>query len=474
MNPKSIRFRLTALYSGVLILSIAIAFAVFYWVTERELYGHTDMLLTAHAARINNVLEQEQWQLGGQMSARLLTDIYSDTPGMLVFITDGTGNPTSVSQTVDGMNAAVARMFATVRSASSPRIVNDDIAGNSMRFLLTPIRVDGSLKGVVMMGHPIDVIRKSLSSLVDSLLIVYLVLVIPAVVGGYLLAGRALVPIREIGRQMREIGSETLKRRVGNPGTHDELEDLAITFNGLLDRMEDAFAHERQFIGDMAHELKTPLSTLRGGIDLALTKKRTPAEYDVILREALVDTDRLSATLTDILNMAWSNAETLNTGSDRTDISLVAGEVAEIVQKLAQPRTITVETRIDDGLVIRGKKNQLFRALLNVADNAVKYCRENGRVTLVAKARRGKAVVIVRDTGPGIPKTDLPRIFDRYFRGTSTATVPGSGLGLSIAKAVVSACGGTIDIVTGRNRGTAVTIEFPLEDPERTDGPRNA
>ncbi|OGG08665.1 hypothetical protein A2154_04815 [Candidatus Gottesmanbacteria bacterium RBG_16_43_7] len=463
MNTKGVRFRLTALYSGTLIFSLAILFVSFYWVTQRELYNHTDTILQSHAARIITILSQDQFQLDTQMSSQLLTDVFNETPGMLVLVTNNQGDVLSISQRITDTEKIALTLFNKKKDSNGQVFVNQAVGSMDMRFLLYPVNTNGVVRDIVMVGHPIDVIQKSLRALYGSLTLVFLSFVIPTIVGGYMLAGSALRPVVEISREMEEISLENLKRRVKKPETNDEIENLVHTFNSMLDRLEESFTRERQFIGDIAHELKTPLSTLKTGIEVTLSRQRTNIEYKKVLTELLIDANRLSGTLTNILDLAWSRADSYENLKDTANISEVIRELAEIAQKLAYGKGVSVKSQVESGLVVRGKKDKLFRAILNIIDNAVKYSKSKGNVSIKLIKKTNQAVIRVMDTGIGIAKADLPYIFDRFYRGSKTDKTLGSGLGLSIAKAVITSCGGTIGIKSVVGKGTSVTITFPLE-----------
>lgn len=463
MNTKSVRFRLTFLYSSTLIFSLIILFVSFYWVTKQELYNHTDAALRSHGNRIINILTQEQLLINKQMSSQLLTEVFNEAPGMLAFITDNQGSVLTVSQRIDTIGEVAARLFAEVKTSKDPVFINQSVGSEDMRFILIPMAVDGSLRDVFMMGHPIDIINSSLQSLYGRLFFVFLSFVIPTVFGGYMLAGSALRPVAEISDEMARISSENLKRRVNTPQTHDEIETLARTFNGLLDHLEEAFTRERQFIGDIAHELKTPLATLTGAIEVAKTKERTTTQYQQVLNELLVETNRLSQTLTNILDLAWSKSDTYASLKDTMNLTEIMVELTEIAQKLAYTKEISIKTHIEKNLIIRGKKDKIFRAILNIIDNAVKYSKSKGTITVMLRNEDHQAIVVVKDTGNGIEKDELAHIFDRYYRGSKTNKTMGSGLGLSIAHAVITSCGGTIEVKSSIGKGTTFTVIFPLE-----------
>lgn len=466
MNTRSVRFRLTALYSSTLIFSLAILFVSFFWVTQRELFSHTDLTLQSHSSRILTILNQGNFPSDSQMSSQLLTDLFNETPGMLVFITNKQGDILSVSQNVSKANSIVSALISQFKSTGEPVYVNHDVGSMSMRFILIPLTNTSGFQGIVMVGHPIDVIQKSLQALYGSLTLIFLSFVIPTIFGGYMLAGSALKPVAEISDEMNKISSENLKLRVKSPQTHDEIENLAQTFNNLLNRLDEAFTRERQFIGDVAHELKTPLSTLKGSIEVAMTKKRSETEYRKVLDDLLIDTNRLSSTLTNILDLAWSRADTSENIKESVNLTEMMKELTEIAQKLAYGKSIEIMTHLENNLVVKGKKDKLFRAILNIIDNAVKYTQSNGNITLSLRKNNQNAVITVKDSGRGIMQADIPHVFDRFYRGSKTDKTLGSGLGLSIAKAVIVSCGGTIDLTSKIRSGTTVTIEFPLSNTE--------
>lgn len=462
MITKSVRFRLTALYSSTLIFSLIILFASFFWITRRELYDHTDIALRSHGSRIITILSTEDNTVNTQISSQLLTEVFNETPGMLAFVTDSKGTVLTVSQGTNSMQEKIRGLFNKIKNNKDPVYINESIGTERMRFVLIPITNDGQLRNVIMVGHPIDVIEKSLGSLTGNLIIIFLAFVLPTIFGGYVLAGSALRPVEEISRDMETISSENLKRRVMVPETDDEIAHLARTFNTLLDRLEGAFSRERQFIGDIAHELKTPLATLSSAIEVAQAKKRTVKEMNGVLDELLIDANRLSRTLSNILDLAWTTTEPNQSARDTTNISGMLMELGEIAQKLSYTKKIQVKFTIADHIMIAGKKDKLFRALLNIIDNAVKYTKENGLLFISLKSAKNKARITIKDTGKGITPDDIPHIFDRFYRGAKTDKTHGSGLGLAIAHAVITSYGGTIDVQSTVGKGTTFNILLPL------------
>lgn len=458
MNTKSIRFRLTVLYSSVLLLSTVVIFASFFFIAKQELYSNTDTLLRSHGKRVRDLVSKEP-ELSQNMSSPTLMNEYSDIPGMIFFVTDNQGTPLFMSQPIG--NKPISDLFFSFDKTKTETTVTYTIGSIAMRFVLLPLTSNGTLSRVVMMGHPVDVIQKSLNNLYGALLLVFLAFILPSLIGGYILAGRALWPVREITEEMETIRSENLKRRVKNPNTGDEIELLSHAFNSLLSRLEGAFDRERQFMGDVAHELKTPLSTLRGSIELALSKPRTNGDYKTELGSLLSDVDRLSQTLTDLLDLAWSQTDASQNMLELVSLTDMGKELLEIMKKLAYEKHITIQAHVEDGVVVYGKKDKIFRALLNIIENAAKYTGRKGKIIFSVRQRDNDAVVTIRDTGKGIADDDMQHIFDRFYRGAKTDKTLGCGLGLAISHGIILALGGQIHVSSQIGKGTMFQVIFP-------------
>src|SRR3989344_1769708 len=258
------------------------------------------------------------------------------------------------------------------------------------------------------------------------------------------------------------IGSEDLSQRVDAPRTGDELEDLATAFNGLLDRLNAAFGRERQFIGDVAHEIKTPLAVIRSNAEVALSKVRKPEEYRRVLAEVVSEADRLANTLKNVLDLAWSQSDTTGFSQERVNLSQIMNDMAEVADKMAYPKHMKLESNIEDDIFIYGKVDKISRAVLNLVDNAVKFTNPKGKVILGLTKDDQWVIIQIRDTGQGIAKNDLPHIFERFYRGSKTDRLLGSGLGLAIAKSVVAVHGGEIKVDSQVGKGSTFMIYLPL------------
>lgn len=292
----------------------------------------------------------------------------------------------------------------------------------------------------------------------------FIFLIILLAIIGFFIIYKITRSLTYLASRMKLISSENLSERIKNIGGENEIGELARSFNSLLDRLNDAFKRERQFITDVAHELKTPSATLQSGIEIALSKDRKKEEYREALMEALIDAQRQSKTLNNILDLAWSESNSSQDDKKEINLSQLLEELQDIVIKLAKPKEIRVEKAIEKNVHVAsaGTKDKLARALLNILENAVKYTPRKGKITILLKKEHNHAKIQVSDTGIGITGKDLPHIFERFYRGSSTDKTLGTGLGLAITQSIIQSHQGKIQVKSIPGKGTTVIIVLPV------------
>ena len=464
MNTKSIRFKFAVWYALIFSAVMAVVFLAFYLFTQQSFLSHTDAAITTHTGRIVEIISQEDTFMNPTFikNSQLFAKQFIEMPGMLLIIGDSLGKVAYGSQDLGTNEIDIADLLEKSANIIRPTFINRNIGATPLRFGVFPVKRDGQRLAIVLMGQPMEVIQKSLNELTLTLVLVYFGLLVFTIGGGFLLARKALSPITQVSKQLKKIGAENLQERVPVLQTGDEIEELSQTFNNLLDRLNEAFVRERQFIGDVAHELKTPVATLRGEIEVALSKQRNQEEYKHLLNETLVDVNRLSTTIKNILDLAWLGAENANLGEQPFNLSNVLLELKDLATKLAAKKNITIRGNIELNIWAAGIEDKMGRAVLNIIDNAIKYTPQDKMVTMSLCKKKNNAVIEIRDTGVGISQTDLSHIFQRFYRGTKTAKTIGSGLGLAIAQGIIKAHKGEIKITSKTSKGTRVTIFLPL------------
>lgn len=449
MNLKNINLRILLWFSLTLFFSTAAIFGSFYIFTSQILYQQVDKELASHADRISKVTTQQDISL-------------SNIPGMVIVFLDHNGTVVNSSLGPDTPYVDFGYLFKKAKENNNPFYVNQSLSNVAMRFIAVPIKDNNALIGVILVAHPIEAIQKSLNYLLVILIIVLILLVIPSILGGLFIARKIIRPISLISNKMSEISSERLDERLDDPGSDDEIANLAKTFNNLLSRLQDSFQRERQFIGDVAHELKTPIATLRSGIEISLSKPRDKKDYLKSLNETLIDTNRLSSTVNNILDLAWLGAENISNFLKPINLTSTLRDLQEIALKLAVKKHIKVKFNLEDHIVIEGVEDKLTRALLNILDNAIKFTTSDGMISLKLRQTNHNAVIQIKDNGIGIVKEELPHIFKRFYRGDKTSKTFGSGLGLAITEGIIKLHRGNISISSIAGKGTLVRITLPL------------
>jgi two-component system heavy metal sensor histidine kinase CusS len=259
------------------------------------------------------------------------------------------------------------------------------------------------------------------------------------------------------------IGSSTLYERLEQQGLPSELSDLAATFNGMLDRLENAFARLSRFSSDIAHELRTPLQNLRGEAEVVLSKERKPKEYQELLGSFLEEYQRLSNLIDRLLFLARAENPQTQIQRENLDVKKELGLLQDYYGPSAGESDIAVRVEALEGLRANLDRPLFQRAVGNLVENALKHTPAGGTVLLRSFNGDGRVRVEVSDTGEGIPLDHLPRVFDRFYRvdPSRTPNSGGAGLGLSIVKSIMDLHSGTVEIKSETGRGTRVVLTFP-------------
>ena len=333
-----------------------------------------------------------------------------------------------------------------------------------VRVLTWPVVKAGRVSGVIQVGMSRENQDKTLRRFLWIMAGIFPVALLLAGGGGWTLARRALKPVDQMTETARRISAEHLDRQVQGSGAGDELDRLAQTLNKMLDRLNVAFQEVRQFSADASHELQTPLTVLKGEIEVGLRSPRRPEEYQAILRSALEETDRIARLVEGLLLLSRSDAGVLR--MDRRPVKLkdLIEEVIQEFQPLAGSHSLKLRIGPMEPAQIQGDPDHLRRLLLNLLDNGIKYTQPGGSVEISLGLDEKFAILRVSDTGMGMAKEDQEKVFRRFYR-TAAARAQGeigSGLGLAIARSIVEAHGGRIQVESTVGKGSIFTTFLPL------------
>jgi len=278
---------------------------------------------------------------------------------------------------------------------------------------------------------------------------------------GYVFVGRTLAPVDEMRRRALRISRDNLRERIPEPRSTGEFLELARSLNEMLERLARAIEDLETFAADAAHELRTPLSNLRAEIDTVVRSPRTAEEYEQALESFAEDVDRMSRVVADLFMLAKLDLRQVAFQVARLSLAPLLAETTDTWQAAARTRNITLDVRGD--AVVCADAAALRRVLMNLVENAIKYNRDGGRVSVTAEPARDRVRIRVADTGVGIAAEHLPRLFRRFYRVDKARSreTGGSGLGLAICKSFVEAQGGTISVASAPGQGTTFTVELP-------------
>jgi heavy metal sensor kinase len=480
----SVRVRLTLWYTAVVAVVLILLAVLTYFLYARNIALRTDNnlveLADAFATTFNAELSDEVGPDHPQQAAREAMVEHRFRDVVFVF-QDSEGHPllSSLDLLSPGSSNGhlkpelfASRDFQGVASlAGSPHAFRTIHGGKgAYRAYARSLTAEGRTFVLVALQslHPQ---RELLEDIRNSFLGIIPIALLLAALGGYFLVRKSLAPVASMASKARTIGAANLHDRLGVSNQRDELGQLAISFNDLLDRLEDSFERQRRFIADASHELRTPVAILRGESEVTLSRPdRSPAEYREALSILRDESQRLAHIIEDLFTLTRADAGQYPITPRDFYLDELAGDVLHHARSLALAKAITLTPSIEPELLFHGDEALLRRLLLNLLDNAIKYTPKGGRVTLECRKQAAEYIVSVSDSGPGISPELQPRIFERFFRADkarsrSETDGGGAGLGLSIARWIAEAHHGQLDLARSDTLGTTFTVTLPAPHP---------
>ena len=466
MAFKSIRSRLTAWY--ILLLGIIlILFSVFlnYFLSKR-LYESVDNSLTVSATVVatSAVMQFNRSPLPGLdqffeqfMGAGNLNKFYR--------IYDGSGNVGSRSNNIDASKFPLSQeAYADALSGTNSYETFLVDGKHPIRVITMPILREKNLVNLVQVGTSLEAVKETLRNLRIFLFTAVPSVLVFATLFARFLARRALKPISKIIKTARDIGQgQELSQRIPVFKVQDELGQLALTFNEMMDRLENSFAQMRQFSSDASHELRTPLTVLQGQNELVLSKLRDPKEYQEVIISNLEEIKYMSKVLEDLFVLSRSDENQVLLNYKRMDLRDLVEEVCRHAEILAEEKDISIVIAFLEQVKINGDEVRLRQMVWNILHNGIKYTQPGGELKVSLLEESGFALLSIQDTGIGIPEKDLPFIFDRFYRVDKARSKDegGSGLGLSICRHIAEAHKGKIKVESKPGLGTRFKIHIP-------------
>ncbi len=457
---RSLALRLTLWYALIFTLTAAVAFLCFYLLITALIRERIDQDLLERSGAFGTVLS-----LRGMEALKQAAILEAQAAGeqslfiRLLYPTGVVFSSSNMSYWQDiGIRSEYVRKlaregqytFETVTLAprrDAVRVLYDRI-GNGIVLQL----------GQSMANYTrlVDTFRKLFVTAMSGLLAL-------AVAVGWFMARRALSGVETVTRTARRITGRDLKQRVPVKGTHDEIDRLALTFNAMLERIEALVNGMQEMSDSIAHDLKSPLTRIRGVAELAMTGDDTDlGGFRKMAGNTIEECDRLLEMINTMLMISKTEAGVARVRREDFDLAGVVADACELFDPLVAEAGIQLKLELPSCCRWHGDLHLIQRLIGNLLDNAVKYTPAGGEIRVVLRAEQDDDIVlVVQDSGIGITPEDLPRVFDRYFRSDPSRSKEGTGLGLSLVQAIVTAHGGRINAASVPGQGTTMTVTLP-------------
>jgi heavy metal sensor kinase len=466
MRIRSIGTRLTFWYSSLLTLSFILLAGAAYGLLAYTLSQDVDAALTG----VGKVMAERAGTDRTTFFASDIDELFSrffgfSPPNRYFKMLDPRGQPDPRQPRPRSGNLPVSPQTLKKASRGVPAFETVENVGRyPIRVLIMPVTNGRRVTGLVQVGMSLESMNKTLRRFLLIIAGILPVALLLAGGGGWLLARRALTPVDRITDAARRISGERLEARLEEIGTGDELDRLVKTLNDMLGRLDAAFRQIRQFSADASHELQTPLTILKGELEVALRSSRSPEEYQTVLRSGLQEIDRIAHLVDGLLLLARADAGVLRMDLRPLDLKALIEDVYKQVTILAESCSVKLHLDSANPASVSGDYEHLRRLLLNLVDNAIKYTPAGGHVTLSLQNTGDWATLQVSDTGIGLSREDQELVFQRFYRADEARSEGGqsTGLGLCIAQSIVEAHGGRIEVKSSPGKGSTFTVWLPM------------
>jgi heavy metal sensor kinase len=465
----SVRARLTLYYVTALTAALLVVGGLIYALLARALYTRIDDNLQGLMQTVSNSLHNDLAEGQDVDDAARSTAAELASRLQMLSIYDVGGQLLAEEERDDDLRIELPP--AATIPAERPLLATvyeqrDDDDRHRLAMQRLDIRPQG-VSYIVVAGSSLEPTDEELEALREILIYVVPLALALAGLGGWFLAHRSLAPVVAMAERARRIGVEDLSGRlpVVNPG--DELGQLAATFNELLARLEQSLTHQRQFMTDASHELRTPVTTARTAASVALQQPHRPeAEYRDALLIVEQQTARLSRVVEDMFMLARADAGNYPVQRDAMYLDEVVEDAVKAARVLASTKNVTIELDNIESAALDGDEHLIRRLIGNLLDNALRYSPAASTIRVALRREPGRYVIGVSDSGPGIPAESQPFIFERFYRvdrsRSRAAPDGGAGLGLALARWIAKAHGGDVVLTSSSSSGSIFTAVLPL------------
>jgi heavy metal sensor kinase len=461
-SKRTFAFRLTLWYAGIFLFSSVLVFVISYFMIASALEKRTDLELLIELKEFASLYE-----LKGISEVKESMVIEAESEGMenmFLRLVERSGVELVVPELSKWGNGDLGR--------ESVKQVKDR-KGHVFETLHLPsqehsVRVLTSSFGggeILQIGKSTENDEHLLKTCRDIFSVTAVSMLAFAALVGFFMAKGALRGVVELTRTADQISKGDLDLRVTEAGQGEEIDNLARTFNRMLGRIQALVKRMGEMTDNIAHDLRSPITRIRGIAETTLMSSESTADYEIMAGSVVEECDRMLGMINTMLDISEAEAGVAQLATVDIDVAGVVRDACEIFRPVAENNNVQIVQQLTPNSSIRGDKLKIQRAISNILDNALKYTPAGGTVTVSVNWDESNVVTSIQDTGTGISPADLPRIFDRFFRGDQSRPHPGTGLGLTLARALARAHGGDMEVKSSPNEGTIVTMVLPRSFP---------
>ncbi len=456
---RSLTFRLTVWYSAIFIVSWIVISIIVYYSLSTRMRQRGDTALTTEADDYAALYRAEGKDVLSTTINRKVQTGWAENFFVRVLNSDGT----ILAQS----DAALWKNLQAGR-ASVKRRPNGHMSWQTLTVAKRehPCRV-GSLQlpdgTLIQVGANLHDDNEELEDYREVFGFVIIGVLFPAGFIGWWMAHKSMSGVGRLRATAMRVGKGEFSQRAHLNGNGDEIDQLAMTFNVMLEQIDKLVAELKEVTNNIAHDLRSPITRMRGLAENALTMSKASADAKDLASVVVEESDRLIVIINTMLEIAENEPGLVALNKQPTNLCMIASQAHELFLPVAEDKHVALKLIIPQThIMILGDKTRLQRVVANLVDNAVKFTLPAGVVTIFARALDAEALIIVEDTGIGISEKDLPQLFKRFYRCDQSRSAPGNGLGLSLAQSIVHMHGGRIIVASALGRGSKFEIHFPL------------
>lgn len=458
LNLKgTLSFRLTLWYTVIFIFSSLLALSIFYYRISTITMERTDAELLEEMEEFSELRSEEDLE---QVKAEMASEVESEDEEIFYRLLSVDGQVLAMSSTQPwGKLEVPEKILRDLRDKDSPvlrtlNIPNYEYKVRTIYGFISPTEV-------FQFGLSLEHNEEYLEVFRNLLFLLMIPLFVFSALIGWFMSRQALQGVEEVTLTAIDISKGSYDKRVQVKRRSYEVDRLANTFNSMLDRIQALLKSMREMTDNIAHDLRSPLTRIRGIAEMTLFSKNSLKDYENMAASTVEECDNLIEMINTMLDITETEAGVGEFNIEKVNLSKLIQDACELFRPAADEKGVNIITILPDKLHCQGDSNKLQRLVTNLLENSIKYTEPEGSVTISASLDNGQVNIVFEDTGIGISEKDLPKIFERFYRCDVSRAEAGIGLGLSLAKAIANAFGGDIRVKSAMNKGSSFLVTLP-------------